>query len=74
MQVTSITISRTKQVRQYEPERIEIVVALNEGDTVSGAIASARATIAAHFGETPSADEVQQAQATLDKAHAPRFS
>lgn len=42
MKVKTITYSRTYQVRQFEPERIEVTVELEEGDDPKKVIEEAR--------------------------------
>jgi hypothetical protein len=51
MRISQITVSVTKQVRQYEPVRIEVVVDVNDTDTVDGAVKFAKEEISRAFSE-----------------------
>lgn len=51
MKIKTISVKRTKQVKQYEPEVIELVIDLEPGDTDETVITKARNILAKHFGE-----------------------
>lgn len=51
MKIKTISIKRTKQVKQYEPEVIELVIDLEPGDTHETVVTRARNILAKHFGE-----------------------
>lgn len=53
MKIKTISVKRTKQVKQYEPEVIELVIDLEPGDTDESVITKARNILAKHFGEEP---------------------
>ena len=53
MKIKTISVKRTKQVKQYEPEVIELVIDLEPGDTEDTVITRARNILAKHFGEKP---------------------
>lgn len=53
MKIKTISVKRTKQVKQYEPEVIELVIDLEPGDTDESVIRRARNILAKHFGEEP---------------------
>lgn len=73
MYVSKVTVSRTKQIRQYEPERIELEISLTEGESVNTAVARARASIKRQFGEGLSKDQVAEMKAALEEAEAEGF-
>ena len=50
MRVTEIHFSKTVQVRRYEPERFEMTITLNEGESVQEAMRRARLTAARELG------------------------
>lgn len=51
MKITTISYKRTKQVKSYEPEVIELVIDLSPGETPKEVIAKARKIVAREFGE-----------------------
>jgi len=51
MKVKTISYKRTKQVRNYEPEVIELIIDLAPGETPKEVIARARKIVAKEFGE-----------------------
>ena len=53
MRVSQIKYRRNKALRPYEHEHLELVIELNEGDTVADAVKQARVTVAREFGELP---------------------
>jgi len=53
VKIRTISVKRTKQVKQYEPEVIELVIDLEPGDTEDTVITRARNILAKHFGEKP---------------------
>jgi hypothetical protein len=55
MKIKTISVKRTKQIKQYEPEVIELVIDLEVGDTEDTVITRARNILAKHFGESPTA-------------------
>ena len=73
MRVTALSISHTKQLRPYEPERIELTIEVQEGDSTQEAIARARATIKEAFGEKPDQTRVSALKAELAEAEAKGF-
>lgn len=75
MRVTTVVFSKTKQVRPYEPERIELTIELAEGDTVQSAVEQARRTANAMLGEFGSEVEmeIKQAKMFLAEVEGPRF-
>lgn len=50
MQPTNITYSRTVQAAQYEPETLEVVAVLDEGENLEEAAASLRERVSAVLG------------------------
>lgn len=52
MKVKTITVSRTKQVRPYEPERLEVQVEIEDGDDPSAVYQAARAFVCSQLGVT----------------------
>lgn len=75
MRVTQVVFAKTKQVRPYEPERIELTIELAEGDTVQEATEQARRTCNALLGEFGSdvEMEIRQAKMFLNEVTGPRF-
>lgn len=75
MRVTQVVFAKTKQVRPYEPERIELTIELAEGDTVKDAVEQARRTCNAHLGEFGGDVEIEirQAQMFLAEVTGPKF-
>lgn len=55
MQIKTISYKRTKQVKSYEPEVIELIIDLAPGETPKQVIAKARQIVAREFGEEPDA-------------------
>jgi hypothetical protein len=53
LKIRTISYKRTKQVRSYEPEVIELVIDLAPGETPKEVIARARKIVAKEFGEDP---------------------
>lgn len=74
MKVTKVVYTRTKQVAQYEPEKIELEIELDQpGDTVAAAVSKARATMAREWDEDAAAlkaiqDRVAQKQEVFGNA------
>lgn len=55
-------------LEKFVSEHIELVVDLNEEDTVSEAVERARTTISRHFGELPSKEDTQELIDTTEAA------
>lgn len=70
MKATSVTVARLKAnpSNRFENTRIEITVALDEGETAEQGVAAAQAFLARQFGEGPDAEEVEAAKAVLASA------
>ena len=73
MRVSTVHFSMTKQVRPYEPERIELTIELQEDESVEEAVAMARRTCSALLGEFPSEVEINQARQLLERTEGKRF-
>lgn len=48
-----MSYKRTKQIKRFEPEVIELVIDLSPGETPDEVIKKARAIVAKQFGEEP---------------------
>jgi len=57
MNIRTVSYRRTKQIKPYEPEVIELTIDLEEEDTIDNVIATARIIVAKQFGETDQTDE-----------------
>lgn len=73
MHVSKVVFSKTVQVQRYEPERIELTIDLNEGDTVGDAVSAARRTCSRLLGLTPSADEIEAAKRVMSESEGRSF-
>ena len=52
MNIRTVSYRRTKQIKPYEPEVIELTIDLEKGDTVDNVVAASRIIVAKQFGET----------------------
>ena len=67
MKVKMVHYRRTKQVKRFEPEVLELQIAISGRTTVAEAVAVARATVAREFGETPTEEHIEKLrQAVVD--------
>jgi hypothetical protein len=60
MKASQVTVERTKN-----GERISITINIEEGFTAEAAVASGRGFLAAQFGESPTEEQVAEAQRTI---------
>lgn len=64
MRVTQVSYTKTRQVAKYEPERIELVITLEDGESVQEAVRRARLTAAVAMGDI-TLDEIEARKAEL---------
>jgi len=57
MRVKMVTVTKTRQVRRFEPEKIELQIELKANESVQEAVRRARRTIAILHGEELSASD-----------------
>lgn len=57
MRVKMVTVTQTRQVRRFEPEKIELQIELKANESVQEAVRRARRTIAILNGEELSASD-----------------
>ena len=70
MNIKEIAYGRTKNTGNYQSERVEIRVTVDEDDSYNECLASAKLLVAQALGEGPSASEVEAAKEVLARASA----
>ena len=68
MQVSRVVYQRVVSIGKFETERVEIEVALNDGESASEAFAKARRFVHAKLGLLPDEAVVRNAYKTLEDA------
>ena len=70
MKVKEVSFGRTKNTGNYNSQRAEVRIELDEdaGETCTEGLAKARMLVDYALGEGPSAEEVKQAQEVLSRA------
>ena len=67
MKLKTVTFGRTVS-KNYQSQRVEVEIELQEGDTFEQVLLAAKRTVARGLGEAPSKEQIEKAKETLTLA------